>query len=26
LAATVQLPFTGCIMVNLDAALPPVAE
>ena len=26
LAATIQLPFTGCIMINLDAALPPVAE
>ena len=26
LVATVQLPFTGCIMLNLDAALPSVAE
>jgi len=25
LVATVQLPFTGYIMINLDAALPPVA-
>jgi len=26
LVATVQLPFTGCITINLDEALPPVAE
>ena len=25
LVTTVQLPFTGCIMINLDAALPSVA-
>jgi hypothetical protein len=26
LAAMVSLPFTGCIMINLDTALPSVAE